>query len=135
MLVGVCASGKTTIRRRLRERGITAKAIAQEHSRVADLYKRNGQFVVVLVASWQTVHRRRDLSWDRQFYLTEWRRLTAARNDAVLVIHTDLLTPDEVADRIAGWYDQRMNLIGQWQLHPEWSHAQRAEVRKLLQPS
>lgn len=107
VLVGVCAAGKSTVSGLLAERGIEAKPVAQEHSRVQDLYRRTGTTVVVLCATWETVHRRRQLAWDPGFYWTEWQRLAAARREAQLVVHTDWLTAEEVADCIARWYRER----------------------------
>ena len=114
VLVGVCASGKSTLSRRLDERGIEARPVAQEHSGVQDLYRRQGSLVILLAASWQTVHRRRKLSWDPQFYGVEWLRLRQARQDARLIVHTDSLSPDQVADVVTEWFDQWFGLDRWW---------------------
>lgn len=103
VLVGVCAAGKSTVSRILLGRGVIAKPVAQEHSAVQDLYRRTGSWVVLLTATWQTVHRRRRLAWDPSFYDTEWRRLGEARRHARLIVHTDWLDPDGVADIIETW--------------------------------
>ncbi|NMP22514.1 hypothetical protein [Sulfobacillus harzensis] len=103
VLVGVCAAGKTTVSHILEERGIVAKAVAQEHSQVPELYRRTGSTVVMLCASWRTVHQRRALSWDPAFYRTEWDRLRDARHHAGLIVHTDSLNPEQVADVIEDW--------------------------------
>ena len=108
VLVGVCAAGKTTVSHLLRERGIPARVVAQEHSTVPELYRHGGDgWLVMLCADWQTVHRRRRLSWDPEFYHTEWIRLSQARQEAGLVIHTDMLSAQAVADVIAAWWQQR----------------------------
>ena len=39
-VVGVCASGKSTLIKGLKERGFNARHIAQEHSYVKDMWKR-----------------------------------------------------------------------------------------------
>lgn len=108
VLVGVCAAGKSTVSRLLAERGIWAKPVAQEHSQVPDLYRRTGPVVVLLVASWETVHHRRHLTWDPAFYRTEWERLASARRAASFIIHTDVLSADQVAERVARWFSQRV---------------------------
>lgn len=114
VVVGVCASGKSTLSRRLGERGIEARPVAQEHSRVKELYRRQGTLVVLLAATWQTVHRRRQLSWDLAFYDVEWQRLSLARQEARIIVHTDSLSPDQVADIVTEWFDQWFRLDRWW---------------------
>ncbi len=105
VLVGVCASGKTTISRLLNAQGIRARSIAQEHSSVQNLFRHGeASLVVLLCADWESVHRRRRLSFDREFYRTEWRRLSQARQEANLVVHTDMFTAVEVAQIVAKWW-------------------------------
>ncbi len=133
VLVGVCAAGKTTVSGLLRNRGIIAKPVAQEHSRVPDLYKRTGDWVVLLAATWETVHRRRRLSWDTSFYRTEWDRLGTARQEACLIVHTDWLTAEQVAQRVARWFDGKVGLDALWRRHPEYGEADRALLRAALQ--
>ncbi len=130
VLVGVCASGKTTASQGLAKCGITARAVAQEHSMISNLYQRSGPgLVVVLVASWGTVHRRRRLAWDRDFYRIEWNRLTRARQDAKLILHTDSLTREAVVAAIVRWWDREMGLDRLWASHPEWSPGEQSQVR------
>ncbi len=108
VLVGVCASGKTTVSQLLKAQGIPVSVVAQEHSSVPGLYRRHGiRCVVVLCADWETVHRRRRLAWDPDFYRTEWYRLRQARKDAALIVHTDALSATEVADVVATWWHHR----------------------------
>lgn len=130
VLVGVCASGKTTASQGLAKCGITARAVAQEHSMISNLYQRSGPgIVVVLVANWGTVHRRRRLAWERDFYRTEWNRLARARQDAKLILHTDALTREEVVAAIVRFWDREMGLDRLWASHPEWSPLERSEIR------
>lgn len=110
-MVGVCASGKTTLSETLRPWGIPVHPVAQEHSQVARLYRRLGpRPLVLLVASWETVHRRRTFSFEPQFFTTEWERLADARREANLVVHTDGLSPDEVAKVVADWWDRERGI-------------------------
>jgi hypothetical protein len=134
VVAGVCAAGKTTLAHNLELRGISARPVAQEHSRVKGLYRRAGGMVVLLVASWSTVHRRRRLAWNPAFYREEWERLMGARRDAAYVLHTDFLTPDEVADRVAGWFDHQFGFSRLWAEHPEWGSRDRAAVRARFRP-
>ena len=111
VVVGVCASGKTTLFRQLEPVGIPVRPVAQEHSLVRGLFRRRGaRPLVLLTADWETVHRRRQLAWDPGFYRTEWRRLEEARHEADLVVQTDYLTPQQVAEAVVRWWDQRMGL-------------------------
>ncbi len=110
-MVGVCASGKTTLFRELQGLGIPVRAVAQEHSLVPGLFRRQGSHpLVLLTADWETVHRRRRLAWEPAFYRTEWMRLEEARKEADLVVQTDYLTPRQVAEVVRRWWDGRMGL-------------------------
>lgn len=97
-LVGVCASGKTTLGARLLARGYKIKHIAQEHSFVKDMWKRisNPDLLVFLDASFETSIQRRRLDWNPADYAEQQRRLEHARQHADLYIQTDELTPAEV---------------------------------------
>ncbi|MHB1953252.1 MAG: hypothetical protein ACYCOU_05840 [Sulfobacillus sp.] len=133
VLVGVCASGKTTASQGLANYGIVSRAVAQEHSMVAGLYRKGGLgLVVLLVASWATVHRRRHLAWEPEFYRTEWMRLQGARKDAHLILHTDELNRKEVVDTIVRWWDQRLGLETLWLRYPHWRQAEQAHIRRAV---
>lgn len=129
VLVGVCAAGKSTLARNLHERGIDAKTVAQEHSRVQELYRRSGSLVIVLVAGWATVHRRRQLAWNPDFYRAEWERLRGARQDAALILHTDWLSAAQVADRAAEWFDGYFGFDRLWQCESPLSVSEQASIR------
>lgn len=129
VLVGVCAAGKSTLAQQLEMRGVAARAVAQEHSRVMDLYHRSGQWVIVLVADWNTVHRRRQLSWDLAFYRTEWDRIGDARQAAALIIHTDWLNPSQVADRVTTWFDRQFGFERLWSLDASITQREKAVIR------
>ena len=133
ILVGVCAAGKTTTKEGLKPSGIPARSVAQEHSLVKHLYRQGGiGLVVVLVASWETVHHRRQLAWNPDFYRTEWTRLQEARQEAHLVLHTDELSRGEVVDAIIRWWDSRLGLDPVWFGHPEWDARRKATIRSRL---
>jgi hypothetical protein len=109
VLVGVCASGKSTVAQLLQRQGLLARAVAQEHSRVPWLYAHLGPgWIVCLCANWETVHRRRPLAFAPDFYEREWLRIREARASAHLIIHTDYLTAPEVTDLIISWWPQRV---------------------------
>jgi len=101
-LVGVCASGKSTITSNLRALGIRAKPIAQEHSYVADMWQRitHPEILVFLDASYAETITRKRLNWTEVEYQEQHRRLAHARRCANLYIFTDGLTPAEVIQQI-----------------------------------
>ena len=106
-LVGVCASGKTTLGARLRVYGYKIKHIAQEHSFVKDMWKRiaNPDLLVFLDVSFETAMQRRRLDWNPADYAEQQRRLEHARQNADLYIQTDDLTPAEVEAKVIAFLE------------------------------
>jgi predicted ATPase len=98
-VVGVSGSGKSTLVRALRAAGYDARAVSQEHSHAATLWK---QFEVprVLVYLDTTLEaqqmRRPDVPWDAANLAVERQRLHNAYAEADLRINTAALTADEV---------------------------------------
>lgn len=89
-IVGPCASGKTTLVLGLRAVGVDARSVAQEHSQVPSLYRRNGfEVLVYLDVSYLQVVRRREVSWGPERLRDEAVRLREARRAADLVLDTD----------------------------------------------
>jgi guanylate kinase len=101
-LVGVCAAGKSTLRKHLQARGYQVKHIAQEHSFVKDMWRRltNPDVLVFLDASYETTLQRRNLNWKRADYDEQQRRLNHARENADFYLQTDDLTPNEVEAKV-----------------------------------
>jgi predicted kinase len=100
-IVGVSAAGKSTLAELLRQRGYAAHSLPQEHSSVRDLALELGyRHVVVLDAEIETVRSRRRVSYGPERLEVERQRLQAACGRAVIHLHTDGLTPLEVADRV-----------------------------------
>ena len=93
-IVGVCASGKTTLTRRLTQLGLDTHHIAQEHSYVPDMWQRltHPDFLIYLMASYASTIRRRKLNWTQSEYEEQLFRLRHAREHANLVIDTDSMT-------------------------------------------
>lgn len=108
-LVGVCASGKTTLGVRLRARGWQVKHIAQEHSFVKDMWRKigNPDLLVFLDVSYPVALQRRPLDWTQSDYDEQQRRLAYAREHADLYIQTDLLTVDEVEAQAVAYLEKR----------------------------
>ncbi len=101
VVVGPCASGKTTLVTRLQELGLDAHNVAQEHSGVKTLWrKKNPDVLVMLEASLPVIRRRRPVPWGEERLTVQRERLRDAREHADLFIKTDPLTREEVAQRV-----------------------------------
>ncbi|GAB4243935.1 MAG: hypothetical protein Kow00122_00120 [Thermoleophilia bacterium] len=101
ILVGPCASGKSTVARALRARGIDAHAVAQEHSVVPALWRHlEPDLLVYLDVEYGTVRRRRRISWGPGRLEAQKAALAPARWAAGLYVPTDGLTVDQVVARI-----------------------------------
>lgn len=113
-VVGVCASGKSTLVGGLRARGYRAKHIAQEHSYVKDMWKRitDPDLLIFLDASFPVTVSRRTLDWRPSDWAEQQRRLLHARGHADLYIMTDRLTPEAVLALVLSYVAaQAANLV------------------------
>ena len=101
-LVGPSASGKSTLRDALIERGYLVRHIAQEHSCVSDMWRRvvNPNFLIFLDVSYPLTLKRRKTSWTTKDYEVEQRRLCHARQHADYYLDTDRLTTAEVVEHV-----------------------------------
>ena len=108
-VVGPCAAGKSSLTLRLNQLGYRTRHIAQEHSYVADMWKRltNPDILVFLDASYPVTCRRRRLDWTEAEYAEQQRRLAHARAHADLYLDTDNLSAEavlgRVVDFVTGW--------------------------------
>jgi deoxyadenosine/deoxycytidine kinase len=101
-VVGVCASGKSTLVRGLQTRGWNARQVVQEHSYVPDMWQRitRPDLLVYLDASLEIVRqRRRDPELPAWLIDEERYRLRHALRYCDLYIQTDPLMPDQVLAR------------------------------------
>jgi deoxyadenosine/deoxycytidine kinase len=101
-VVGVCASGKSTLIRGLEERGYRARHIAQEHSYVKDMWKRitNPDILIFLEASYPVTVQRRQLNWHEADWAEQQRRLSHARENADRIIQTDTRSAEQVLKEV-----------------------------------
>ncbi|MBP7688040.1 MAG: hypothetical protein KA765_09035 [Thermoflexales bacterium] len=103
VIVGPCASGKTTLVRGLWARGYAgARVVAQEHSGVLDLWKMRGQpdVLIYLDARLETIAaRQRRADWTTEYLSEQLRRLHSAWLACDLYLPTDDLNPQEVLER------------------------------------
>lgn len=107
-IVGPCGSGKSTLIAALEGHGFACRHIAQEHSYVKDMWKRitNPDAPIFLQASFPVCTARRRLNWNESDYAEQQRRLAHALEHANLVVDTDNLTPQEVAQRVLEFLEQ-----------------------------
>lgn len=98
-IVGVCASGKSTISKLIKEMGFSCRHIAQEHSYVPSMWQQitHPDFLIYLEASYPVTIERKKLNWTEQEYNEEVYRLRHAREHANLIISTDDKLPEEIA--------------------------------------
>jgi hypothetical protein len=101
-IVGVCASGKSTIVNKLLEHNIPCRHIAQEHSYVRDMWQRlvHPAFLICLDVSYPSTLQRKRLNWSLPEYEEQLRRINHAREHADLIIDTDIHPIDEIVDLI-----------------------------------
>ena len=97
-IVGVCASGKTTLISKLNALGYSCRHIAQEHSYVKTMWKQltNPDILVYLQVSYPVTIKRRNLNWTRAEYDEQLNRISNAKDNADIIIETDSLTSEEV---------------------------------------
>jgi cytidylate kinase len=100
-IVGPCGAGKTTLAEGLIRNGWRARAIAQEHSYVKDMWQRftRPDLLIFLQASCTVGAERRNMQWTEAEWDEQQRRLSHARQHAVLYLDTDSLSIQEVLDQ------------------------------------
>jgi hypothetical protein len=97
-VVGVCASGKSTLTKALSAQGYRCRHIAQEHAYVQDMWRRltNPDILIYLEVSYEKTLERKSLNWTRPEYEVQVQRLHHARENADIRIQTDPLTPSDL---------------------------------------
>jgi hypothetical protein len=103
VVVGPCASGKSTLVGNLRPKGYTIRTCAQEHSHVPQLWLKycRADVLVYLDAGLETIGRRQGRSdWTRERLDEQRRRLDDARQHCDFYLYTDDLSREQVADRV-----------------------------------
>lgn len=101
-VVGVCASGKSTLIKALTEQGYRCRHIAQEHSYVPDMWRRltNPDILIFLEVSYKKTLERKKLNWTLAEYETQLHRLRHAFENANIHIDTELLDPIQLLERV-----------------------------------
>ena len=107
VVVGPCASGKSTLVSRLKDLGFEAHAVAQEHSAIRELWKRkNPDVLIALDVSLDVVRARRSPTWLEAVYERQHERLASAYAAADLTIDTDKHDADEMVAIVCNWLQQ-----------------------------
>ncbi len=106
-VVGVCASGKSSLIHELTKHGIRTRHIAQEHSYVKDMWKRitNPDILVFLDASYKVTLARRRLNWRENDWEEQQKRLIHARQHADVYVNTDELSVEQVLKLVIEFID------------------------------
>jgi hypothetical protein len=109
VVVGYCASGKSTVVAALQARGVDAQAVAQEHSAVRDLWNHpHPDIVIFLDVEIDDIRRRRDNpAWPEWIYELQRSRLEPARERADLIVNSSELDVDQIVSRIADVVNER----------------------------
>lgn len=101
VVVGVCASGKTTLSKGLRHLGYYVRSFAQEHSVSGRMWQRlKPDFLIVLDCEFSTIQSRKVISWGIKRYEQQKKLLENARENADLIVPTDGLNPDELINLV-----------------------------------
>lgn len=99
VVVGICASGKSTLVKGLRKKGYDACNLAQEHSCVKKLWKKkHPDLLIMLDAELPAVRKRRRASWQQERIDVQHERLSDARENADLYLPTDELAVSDVLE-------------------------------------
>ncbi len=109
-VVGVSASGKSTLTARLRQAGYDARPVSQEHSNVPDLWKKFDfpQILIFLDTTLEAQQARRpDVSWDAAHRAQETARLSHARDHADVQIDTAQMTAQDVFTIVLAYLQKR----------------------------
>jgi len=106
-VVGVCASGKTTLVAGLTGLGLRAVAISQEHSFVKRLWAKlhpDTDILIMLDARWETTKLRRPaITYGPERLEEQRRRLAHAIAECNLYLPTDDLSIEQVRQSVVDW--------------------------------
>ncbi len=101
VVVGPCASGKTTLARELGKAGIAVRICGQEHSSIRDLWqKMHPDLLVALSIDLPTLRERRHESWPEHLFMVQQARLASAFASADLIIDTTRESPARAAELV-----------------------------------
>jgi len=101
-IVGPCSAGKSTLIGKLNELNYSCRHIAQEHSYVPDMWQQlvNPIVLIYLDVSYRVSMHRRPLNLTLGEFDEQKNRLQHAFNNADFYLHTDDLSPEDVANKV-----------------------------------
>lgn len=105
-VVGISASGKSTLVKGLRRAGYNTRPVSQEHSHVPDLWQQFDRpaVLIYLDIDLEAQRRRRpDVSWDEANLMIEQTRLAHAREHADLRLNTGQLEAEVVLQLVVAF--------------------------------
>jgi len=101
VIVGPCASGKTTLAQALVARGFNASVCGQEHSEIPTLWNHTHPDVVIgLTVTLAALRQRRGADWPESLYRRQLERLDSAFAIADLLIDTTSVNADAAVDEV-----------------------------------
>jgi deoxyadenosine/deoxycytidine kinase len=104
VVIGPCASGKTSLTTRLQGLGYDALACGQEHSEISELWRhRQPDVVVGLRIALDTLRQRRSDAWSEDIYARQMTRLASGYRHADLMIECDAIDQVAVVERVVAW--------------------------------
>jgi hypothetical protein len=109
-VVGISASGKSTLVKQLRNAGYDARPVSQEHSHIPTLWQqfdRPSLLICLEVDLAAQRQRRPDVSWDETAIAVEQTRLADAREHADLAINTTNLDAAAVFKLVLAYLESR----------------------------
>jgi deoxyadenosine/deoxycytidine kinase len=106
-VVGPCGAGKTALVTALRQQGVQAREVAQEHSFVPAMWQRitGPDLLIYLDVSRREAERRKGRELPPPYWEQLVSRLAHARDHADLLIATDRLTLDHVLAQVLSFLD------------------------------
>src|SRR4051812_45529414 len=107
VVVGPCASGKTTLVENLKARGFEAAVCGQEHSEISDFWAHTEpDIVVALQVDLETIRERRGRDWPESIYLAQLERLGDAFAHATVTIDTATISPAKALQLVEAAVDR-----------------------------
>ncbi len=104
VIVGPCASGKSTLARALRDLGYDAHVCSQEHSFIPNLWRRSEPDVLIAIeVDLPTLRRRRGPTWSAVLYAAQRHRLAPAFAAADLVLDSATLGKESMVAHARCW--------------------------------
>lgn len=105
VVIGPCASGKTSLSRGLQALGFDARACGQEHSEIRELWRHMDPDVLIgLWIDLQTLRdRRSSSSWSGDIYARQQERLASGYAHADLVLDCHDIGQEDVVREVVAW--------------------------------